>query len=197
MDSPSAEREAAVRAAAGDGPAFRALVDAWRGRVFGFCLRMGGDAASAEDLAQEVFLHLYQVLRRYDPERPFGPWMRRVMTNVVLNRLRSRPAPARRLEGPDGEAELPADPRSPDPAGAAERADDAALLRRQVAALPPGWRAVLALRYDEGLSVAEIAEALDLPANTVKTRLFRAREALRAALSGPDGAWPDGAVREP
>ena len=179
--------EAAARAAAGDGVAFRSLVDSWKGRVTAFCWRMAGDGSRAEDLAQEVFLHVYQVLRRYDPSRPFGPWMRRVMANVVLNRLRSRPPRALPLGGGEGEPPLPADPRSPDPAREAERAEAAALVRAGVAALPAGWRAVVALRYSEGLSVAEIAEALDLPENTVKTRLFRAREALRESLRAADG----------
>jgi RNA polymerase sigma-70 factor (ECF subfamily) len=176
------EPETVARAAAGDGAAFRAIVDAWRGRVAGFAYRMTGDAAAAEDLAQEVFLHLYTVLRRYDPSRPFSPWMRRVMTNVVLNRLRSRPARPGSLDAAAEEGNLPADPRSPDPAREAETAETAGTVRRRLALLPEGWRAVVALRYTEGLSVAEVAEALDLPENTVKTRLFRAREALRGSL---------------
>jgi RNA polymerase sigma-70 factor (ECF subfamily) len=177
-----------ARAAAGDGAAFRLLVDAWRGRVVAFGRRMTGNAAEAEDLAQEVFLHLFGVLRRYDPSRPFEPWMRRVMTNVVLNRLRSRPPAPHRLGGPaPGTAEplpLPADPRSPDPVGAAAAAETAAAVRAGMAALPDPWRAVVAFRYGDGLSVAEIAEVLDLPENTVKTRLFRARAALRSSLDG-------------
>ena len=194
MDRIGPGPEVVARATAGDGPAFRALVDAWRGRVAAFCWRMAGDGASAEDLAQEVFLHVYQVLRRYDPARPFAPWMRRVMTNVVLNRLRSRPARPRSLDAAEEAGALPSDARSPDPVLAATRAEEAAMLRAAVSRLPEGWRAVLALRYAEGLSVAEVADALDLPENTVKTRLFRAREALRAALAvaleAPGGGRP-------
>ncbi len=182
MERTGPEPETVARAAAGDGAAFREIVDAWRARATAFGYRMTGDAAQAEDLAQEVFLHLYTVLRRYDPSRPFAPWMRRVMTNVVLNRLRSRHAPAASLgSGGDGPP-LPADPRSPDPAREAEASETAAAVRARLAALPDGWRAVLALRYGEGLSVAEVAAILDLPENTVKTRLFRAREALRGPL---------------
>jgi RNA polymerase sigma-70 factor (ECF subfamily) len=174
------EPETVARAAAGDGAAFRTIVDLWRARVVAFGYRMTGNAAEAEDLGQEVFLHLYTVLRRYDPARPFAPWMRRVMTNVVLNRLRARPG---RTTSLDDEDMVPrADPRSPDPVGSAASAEAAAVVRARMALLPPGWRAVVALRYTEGLTVAEVAEALDLPENTVKTRLFRAREALRGAL---------------
>jgi len=176
------EPETVARAAAGDGAAFRTIVDIWRGRVTAFGYRMTGNSAEAEDLGQEVFLHLYTVLRRYDPSRPFSPWMRRVMTNVILNRLRSRPVRPASLDAAADAGCLPADPRSPDPAGAAESAEAAEVVRSRLALLPAGWRAVVALRYTEGLSIAEVAEALELPENTVKTRLFRAREALRGAL---------------
>ncbi len=181
------EPETVARAAAGDGAAFRAIVDVWKGRVAAFGYRMTGSAAEAEDLAQEVFLHLYTVLRRYDPARPFAPWMRRVMTNVILNRLRSRPDRPASLDAAADGGFLPADPRSQDPAREAESAEAAAVVRARLALLPPGWRAVVALRYTEDLSVAEVAEALGLPENTVKTRLFRAREALRGALRSVGG----------
>jgi RNA polymerase sigma-70 factor (ECF subfamily) len=187
MERADPDRETAARAAAGDGPAFRALVESWSGRVLAFASRMVRDRALAEDLAQEVFLHLYQVLRRYDPERPFAPWMRRVTANVILNRLRSRPPAARSLDAGEGEGAVPADPRSPDPGREAERAEEASALRRLLEELPAGWRAVVALRYTEGLDLREIALALDIPENTVKTRLFRAREALRVALRPADG----------
>jgi RNA polymerase sigma-70 factor (ECF subfamily) len=107
------------------------------------------------------------------------------MTNVVLNRLRGR-RPAEASLAPDGDGDrLPADPRSPDPVREAAASEAAAEIRVRLASLPEGWRAVLSLRYAEGLRVAEIAEALDLPVNTVKTRLFRAREALRGLLAPP------------
>jgi RNA polymerase sigma-70 factor (ECF subfamily) len=191
MERTGPDPETVARAAAGDGLAFRAVVDAWRGRVIAFAWRMTGDASRAEDLAQEVFLHLYGVLRRYDPARPFAPWMRRVMTNVVLNRLRGRRGGEASLSPAEEEGRLPADPRSPDPVREASAAEAAAAVRARMAALPEGWRAVVALRYAEGLSVAEVAEALGLPENTVKTRLFRAREALRGVL----GPHADGGER--
>jgi len=181
------ERETVLRAASGDGAAFRLLVEGWRGRVYGFCWRMTGNRATAEDLAQEVFLHLFQVLRRWDPDRPFAPWMRRVMTNVVLNRLRGRRLPVTSLDlRPDG-APLPPDPRAEDPLASADRREALAHLRVAMAGLPPTLRTVVALRYTEDLSVAEIADALELPENTVKTRLFRAREALRIVLTPASG----------
>ncbi len=188
MERTGPDRETLRRAADGDGAAFRTVVDAWKDRVFAFCYRMTGDRALTEDLSQEVFLHLFHVLRRYDDGRPFPPWMRRVMTNVVLNRLRGERAPALSLDlRPEG-ASLPADPRTRDPGATAAQIEEAALVRRCVRELPPGWRAVVALRYTEDLPVQSIAEALDLPVNTVKTRLFRAREALRVSLAGPVAA---------
>jgi RNA polymerase sigma-70 factor (ECF subfamily) len=182
MEATGPGPETVARAAAGDGAAFRAVVDSWKGRVLAFAWRMTGDSALAEDLAQEVFLHLYRVLRRYDTSRPFNPWMRRVMTNVVLNSLRSRRLPPRSLDVAAEVDAMPADPRSPDPAREAESSETAALVRARLAGLPEAWRVVLALRYSEGLDVAEIAATLEIPENTVKTRLFRAREALRGPL---------------
>jgi RNA polymerase sigma factor (sigma-70 family) len=193
----SADRDRidAAAAAAGDGAAFRALVERWQGPVRAFCRRMAPrDPSRADDYAQEVLLHLYRVLRAYDPERPFAPWMRRVMAHCVLNRLRTlRPAPRPLEDAVTGEP--PADPRSPDPAAEAGAAEEAARLRECLADLPDGWRAVIALRYGEGLPVAAVAEALALPENTVKTRLFRAREALRRRLDPSAPAPRDGARR--
>ncbi|MHC4924280.1 MAG: RNA polymerase sigma factor [Planctomycetota bacterium] len=182
------ENETVLRAAAGDGAAFRELVDCWSGRVKAFAWRMTGDSNLAEDLAQDVFLHLFQVLRRFDGQRPFAPWMRRVMTNVILNRLRGKKLPTTRLDaGTDGRTIALPDPLGLDPAAAAQRSEEIGRVHRAMRDLPDTWRAAVALRYSEGLSIAEIADALDVPPNTVKTRLFRAREALRAALR-VDGA---------
>jgi len=187
------DRETVLRAAAGDGAAFRDLVDCWSGRVKAFAWRMTGDSAMAEDLAQDVFLHLFQVLRRYDHTRPFSPWMRRVMTNVILNRLRGKRLPTRSLDaGADGRTIPLPDPDARDPVASAQQSEETERVRRHLRSLPEAWRAAVALRYTEGLSIREIADALDLPPNTVKTRLFRAREALRDAMV-QDGVREGGA----
>jgi RNA polymerase sigma-70 factor (ECF subfamily) len=182
MEQPGPDSDTLQRVADGDAAAFRSLVEHWQGRVFGFCWRMTADRALSEDLAQEVFLKVYQVFHRYDRTRPFAPWMRRVMVNEVLNRLRGERRDLAPLDAaPEGASSF-ADVRAPDPVLGASREEEAAIVRRCVEALPPAWRAVVALRYQEELPVQDIAAILDLPVNTVKTRLFRAREALRADL---------------
>ena len=178
------DSELAVRAAAGRPGAFEALLDRYGGRVRSVALRIaGGRRALADDLTQDVFLHLLRVLPRYEPDRPFVPWLLRVATNLCRNRVRDlRRRPAGSLDAVVAAgAEIAG--HGEDPAHAAERAEDA---RRVVAArdaLPESYRTILALRYEAELPLEEIAELLGgLPMGTVKNRLFRARAALAASL---------------
>ncbi len=174
----------AVRAAAGDHGAFAELLDRHGGRVRAVAVRIAGNRSLGDDFCQEVFLHLLRVLDRYDPTRPFAPWLMHVATNLCLNRLRSerrrrsvsldtvREAAGEFLEDPE-----------PGPGTRAERADEFARVRRARDALTPRYRTILALRYEAGLSHREISAALDgLAIGTVKSRLLRARAALARKL---------------
>ena len=177
-------REVLDRARRGDDRAFAAVVESTGGLVLNLAWRMVRDRQEAEDLAQEVFLHLVRVFPRYDLDRPFVPWLRRVATNLILNRIsgkarraRTRQASLDRIREEAGDA-IP-DDRADDEV---ERRERAAIVRRAVADLAPDHRAILALRYFGGRSYDDLARDLDLPMGTVKNRLYRAREALAKRL---------------
>lgn len=163
------------RARAGDASAFRQVAEAYEQSLFRLAYRMTFDAEEARDLCQDILLRVYQNLEKYDPERPFEPWLYRVATNVCLN-WRKRP---RRVEPVGGSAEL--DGRTP-PASEAEEVGDEERLRRAVEALPPDYRLVLSLRYTAGHRYEEIAELTGQPLGTVKTKIFRAKQALKVLL---------------
>ena len=180
----------AALAAAGDHGAFEEILDRYGGTVLKLATRIAGERARGEDFCQEVFVHLLRVLGRYDPARPFAPWLMQVASNLCLNRLRGerrRPAVSLdRLREGAGDF-VPA--TAPSPAAAAEHADELALVRRARDSLPPAYRAILALRYEAGLSMDDVAEALGgLPMGTVKNRLFRARAALAKKIQPDQGA---------
>ncbi len=189
MGSGSPDRDVLERARRGDRRAFAEVVDACGGIVLNLARRMVRDRAEAEDLSQEVFLRLWRALPRYDPSRPFLPWLRKVAMNQMLNLCtRGADRARRRVESLDARAEAtgesPADPAAPTGPGRAEARERAEAVRRAVARLDPDHRAVLALRYFGGGSCEDLARELSLPLGTVKNRLFRARAALAAELRG-------------
>lgn len=166
--TPDIRREVLEGARRGDRDAFRTVVEATRRLAFNIAWRLTWNAADAEDAAQEIYLRLYRNFERYDPNQPFFPWFRRLATNCVLNwKERQRPA-----------AELPTS--LPAPAEAPQPPDFR--LRRAISELPPEYQACVTLKYLEDLSVREIADTLRVPSGTVKTWLFRAREALMRKL---------------
>lgn len=128
-----------------------------------------GDAAAAEDIAQESFLAAIRNLDRFDRRRPFGPWLHRIVANRALDLLRAE----RRLS----DEELP---DTPDLAPAHASGDRSLLA--SVAELQLERRVVVVLRYGVGMTPKQIAEALDLPVGTVNSRLARALEQLRESL---------------
>jgi RNA polymerase sigma-70 factor (ECF subfamily) len=174
----------AARAAAGDHGAFAALLDRHGGRVLAVATRIAGDRTLAEDLCQDVWIHLLRVLPKYDPARPFAPWLVQVAANLCRNRVRGeRRRPARSLAAMEDDAgDFIASTDAP-PEARIERDETARIVRAARDALPPSYREILALRYEGDLSHEEISEALGgLPIGTVKNRLHRAREALALVL---------------
>lgn len=167
----------------GDAGAWRELVRRFTPLVYRLALRMLRDGAEAQDASQEVFLRMHRSFDSYDPTRPLAPWVSRTTYHACLRRLQASGRRAGMLEQEEALL-VHADPAAPSPEQAAAASEAAALLARAVEELPAQDRALLDLRYREGLSDAEVSEATGMPVNTVKTRLFRARAKLRGWL-GP------------
>jgi RNA polymerase sigma-70 factor (ECF subfamily) len=174
------ESDLLSRASGGDVVAFEEVVRRYQRRVYGVALRIVRRHDVADDVAQDTFLRAHQALASFDRSRPFGPWVCRIAANLAINHVRS---PEAREEGlPEGHDETPSSQEGP----LARVLDGEAhhQLHEALASLSADQRAVFVLRAVEGLSYKEIAEALDISAGTVMSRLFRARERLVAAL-GP------------
>jgi RNA polymerase sigma-70 factor (ECF subfamily) len=167
------------RLRAGDRHAFEELVQTQQHRVYGLALRMLGNTAEAEDVAQEAFLRAHRGLAEFRGEARLSTWLYAIVSRLCLNRLSGS---ERRLTR-DGEETLSriADAR-PGPDQALEQGELEEALHRAIGELPEERRIVVVLRDVEGLAYEEIAEVLDLPAGTVRSRLHRARLDLKEKL---------------
>jgi RNA polymerase sigma-70 factor (ECF subfamily) len=177
----------------GDAQAFARLVALHEGMVFNLAARLLGDAEEARDLSQEVFLQVFRTLDRFEGRSSLRTWIYRIVVNQCRNRQRwwrrrrrDRSLPLQDLTDAQ-EARLSyAQGREPEPLLELERRDRAREMQAALSALSFDHRAILMLREVEGLSCEEIAVALGLPAGTVKSRLSRAREALRRRVTETD-----------
>ncbi len=177
------ERTWLPRHCRGDAAAFPDLLEAYRRPVYGYLVRTGVAAADRDDLFQSVFLKVHAAAGTYDPARPLAPWIFTIVANTVRNHFRGRPPDQGAVSEQD--TDNLADP-APDPERVARGRQTLARLEVAMAALPLAQREVLVLTALGDLRQHEVAEALDLPLNTVKTHLRRARLALAKALAEPD-----------
>jgi RNA polymerase sigma-70 factor, ECF subfamily len=174
-----------LRARGNDEAAFRELVELTADRVYGTVVKMLGGIEGAEDLAQKLYLRIWQARGRYEPTAKFSTWMFSIVRRLVLNERRGR---ARRgavfyepaAEEVSREAAGGISPSAEASAGELARAIDAAL-----AELPEEQRMAMILRRHEEMPYEEIAVVLGTTVSAVKSLLFRAREALRVKLK----AW--------
>ncbi|AKQ63516.1 RNA polymerase sigma-70 factor, ECF subfamily [Myxococcus hansupus] len=184
------DRQLLARAQDGDVSAFEALVDAHRDKVYGLALRMTRSEADAAEITQDTFLSAYQHLRDFRGDAAFGSWVHRIAANHALMRLRHRrvaQAAEQELQGPEftergSLAEYPQTDWSRD---AEEKALDAELgsaIQQASDRLPEGYREVFLLKDVEGLSYEQIAEVTGDSIPAIKSRLHRARLALREAI---------------
>jgi len=157
---------------AGDPRAFSQLVDRYQKAVFNLALRMLQDADDAEDVAQAVFLKIYERLAQYNPHYRFFSWIYRIAMNETLNFLRQR-KPMDRMEENTVETSAMED---------VERADTAWQIGEALKELSTDQRAVVVLKHFEGFSYEEIATILNVSEKKVKSRLFSARKILRVVL---------------
>jgi RNA polymerase sigma-70 factor (ECF subfamily) len=165
--------------------AFDRLVGTYRRRVYALARSIVRDPATAEDVAQDVFVKLWKALPRYDGRAQLATWIYAITRNAAISALRRR-RPEVSLDEPDVLAAAEAaGAHRPDAADGARDLDRA--LARLVDALPERQRQVVTLYYLEERSCDEVAAMLGMPVNTVKTHLHRARARLAAEL-GPAAA---------
>jgi len=167
----------------GDPEALGALVERYQHRLYRYLCRLVSDPAAAEDLFQQTWLRVAEQIHRYDEGRNFDAWLFRVAHNLAIDSLRRHRPESLDEPLPSGESRvehLPADlPSALDRVEENEWSARIAVAMRQ---LPAIYREVLALRFEEEMKLEEISESLGAPLSTVKTRLRRALETLRARL---------------
>ncbi|MET0536042.1 MAG: RNA polymerase sigma factor RpoE [Steroidobacter sp.] len=174
------------RVQAGDQTAFNLLVLKYQHRVLKLVGRFVNDQAEAEDVAQEAFLKAYRALASFRGDSAFYTWLYRIAINTAKNALvsqRRRPVDFDLdLQDPD-QYERQAKLKEADtPEGVLLTDEIRAVVEQAMAELPEDLRTAIVLRELEGLSYEEIAEAMDCPVGTVRSRIFRAREAIDKKL---------------
>lgn len=163
------------RSAAGDAAAFEVLVLRYEGVLFGVALRMLGDYDEARDATQSAFIKAYRKLRSFDPRYRFFSWIYRILLNECLNAQRDR-----RPHEPIA-PELPAEGT---PLDLLESTERRRRVQQALLLLPVEYRQVVVLRHFAELSYEDIAATLGIPAKTVKSRLYTARQRLIELLPG-------------
>jgi len=163
----------------GETLAFEEMVRTYQHRVFGVALRMLGNTGEAEEVAQEAFLRAHRSLSEFRGDAKLSTWLYAITSRLCLTRLSSGERSMIR-QGEDTVVRLAYEADGPDVV--LEHAELESALHRAIAELPDDRRIVVVLRDMEGLSYEEIAEALELPAGTVRSRLHRARLDLKEKL---------------
>ena len=168
---------------AGDQAALATLVARHHGPLLGYLYRLvGGDRQLAEDLVQETLLHVLRQRTRQS-DRPFKPWLYAIATNLARDYFKSA-AVRQRWRGDDEEDTLlQLQDSAPGPEERALAAEQGSEVRAALAQLREEYRVVLLLRFYQGFSLQEIAEALQIPLGTVKSRLSVGVHRLRSALA--------------
>ena len=176
-----ADRDLVTQAVAGREDGFEELVRRYQRPIAAYVYRMVGDYEAALDLTQEVFIKVYNSLRRYRSEFKFSTWIYKIAHNSAVDHLRrhSHRGQALTSECEGEQYELPIESRRPSPEQESERAERRAEIESVVRGLPVAYRELVLLRHSQDMSYEEIAEVTGLPLGTIKNRLFRAREAMR------------------
>ena len=167
----------------GDPDAITELIGRYQHRLYRFLVRMVGDPATAEDLFQQTWIRLMEKIGSYDARRSFEAWLFAIARNLAIDHLRRRRGIS--LDEPDDSGSAPVDRLSASGQDALTQLLDferGALLAAAIGELPAIHREVLTLRFEEDMKLEQIAEVAGVPLATVKSRLHRALESLRARI---------------
>jgi RNA polymerase sigma-70 factor (ECF subfamily) len=173
----------------GDRERFSELVGRYQSRLVNYLFRLVRNSDDAHDLAQEVFVRVYQALDRFDPSYRFSTWLFRVAQNAAIDQIRRRrfrmvPIGPQEDDGsgnPQRGVEL--EDEGPSALDTMERKEREAEVRAAIETLPWEYRELIVLRHYGELAYDEIAETKSMPLGTVKNKLFRARQMLKSRLA--------------
>jgi len=187
MSRAAEDAELLRRTAAGDETALRGLFARHQTRVFRFVLRTVGNAAVAEEVTSEVFLEVWRNAGKFEGASAATTWILSIAHHRAVSRLRKR-----REESWDEGAAAALQDAGDDPEVAAQKSDKGAILRLCLDKLSAEHKAIVDLVYYHELSISEASQVLQIPENTVKTRMFYARKRLSELLkaAGVDRGWP-------
>lgn len=174
------DQELIIQLQSGDLEALGDLYDLYRHQIYRTALAITHDTEAAEDILQECFLRVYRYADRIDPSLPLAPWLYRVTVNLSYTWTKRNKRYRISLEG---FIDRLVSPQKHAPELSAERAELQEKVQEAIDSLPFGQRVVIVLHYLNGMSLKEIAEVLDCPEGTVKSRLYHARENLREKLN--------------
>ncbi|PAW78510.1 MAG: hypothetical protein B9S32_06185 [Verrucomicrobia bacterium Tous-C9LFEB] len=177
MSDPALDSAAMGRLAAGDDLALNELMTRWQQPLANFIFRYTGNEAESIDLAQETFVRVYESRDRFKSGSKFSTWLFTIAINLCRNQARWK------SRHPTAELDDAIPDSTPTPHDNAVREETAARVRRAIAELPHDLRVALVLYEYEDQSYAEIAEQLDCTVKAVETRLYRAKQLLRTALT--------------
>ena len=180
-DLADTEASLLARAQAGDVAAFERLSGRYADRLFMLLLRLLGDRAEAEDVAQEVMLRAWQGITRFRGQSSYFTWLYRIAVNEANRALEKRSRRPAGVPIGDRELQLPTSPAD-DPFRQAEASELRVALGRAIAELPPPLRIAIVLRDVEGLSTQEAAAIAGIGQAAFKSRLHHARQRVRAAV---------------
>lgn len=177
------EHELIQRAGRGDAYAFEQLMTAQESKMYAVALRMCGNREDAQDCLQEAMLRVYRAISGFKGQSSFSTWVYRITMNSCLDELRRRKTrTAASLDALLESGFAPSD-ESDTPEQSSLRSEQRRALEQAIAGLPEDMRAAIVLRDIQGCSYEEIARTLDANVGTIKSRISRGREKLRAALT--------------
>jgi RNA polymerase sigma-70 factor (ECF subfamily) len=174
-----------IAAKNGDPNSFEQLVESYMGRSIQVAMGYVGNRDDALDMAQEAFYRVYKSLDRFRDGQPFAPWFFRILRNACLSFIAKHRKPGHfslQATGEDGRVFDLADSSNPCPGAKLEQQESQRHFSRALEKLGVSHRQIIMLRHFEELDYAAIAEVLEIPVGTVMSRLFHARQKLRAAL---------------
>jgi RNA polymerase sigma-70 factor (ECF subfamily) len=175
------------RSKAGDVAAFERLIETYQKKIFNLAYRIVGNYDDAGDLTQEALIRIFKSIANFKEQSSFSTWIYRITTNVCLDDIRKKKnrrvlSLDEEIHVEDGEIQRQIMSDDPLPDEVAEKEELRRIVTSAIEGLPEDQRIVITLRDIQGLSYDEIAEVLDCPAGTVKSRINRARQALKNVL---------------